>query len=204
MCKQFQGYTRAIFKGVVLIVLVIFTCTERASARSVPSSRSSSTVKLVRLQDLSFGGAISGLSPGTIVVDPSGLVVQSGGLVRKSQIGVSNAHPAQLSFTLFNPARIGTIDHVTTNEDEALRHESDDVLSNDVKTEFSRDGTNVSISLPQSSILESPGSSSPLVADHFTLLRTNGAISIGATLHVGPMQPVGVYSGSFDVTVICE
>jgi hypothetical protein len=191
----------------VLILLVIFITEERGASRPVPSSRinSSSKVNLLRSQDISFGGAITGLTPGTIIVNPNGLVSYTGGIMRNFRTGVPPAHPAQLIFTLYNAAHCHDVDHAASDDDEAVRHEIDDARTDDDRLDFIRHGTNVQVSLPNLSTLQlASNPSEQMTADHFTLLRREGTFTIGATLHAGAMQAPGMYTGSFVVTVICE
>ena len=71
------------------------------------------------------------------------------------------------------------------------------------------DGSSYTISLPSSCVLTSADGGEQLVADGFVctpgiqgnLAGGEQAISVGATLHVEAGQPVGLYTGSFDVTV---
>jgi hypothetical protein len=70
------------------------------------------------------------------------------------------------------------------------------------------DGAAFLVALPGQCLLKSDGAES-LVADGFTCsLPTPGtlaggtqSIAVGATLHVPAGQPVGLYTGTFDVTV---
>src|SRR5438128_12382988 len=71
-------------------------------ARPVPMPAGHSTVSMIKSQDLTFGGILKGASSGTIVVNPNGTVNYTGGVVSSTRAGISSAHPAQLTFTLFN------------------------------------------------------------------------------------------------------
>jgi hypothetical protein len=125
--------------------------------------------------------------------------------MRNFHAGIAPAHPAQLIFTLYNSAHCHDVDHCATDDDEAVRHEIDDARTDDDRLDFIRHGLNVSISLPRLSTLQLASNPSVQMAvDQFTLLRTNGIFTIGATLRVGALQALGMYSGSFDVTVVFE
>lgn len=193
-------------RSLLMFVLMLFAV-ERGVTRPVPLSRvnSSSKVILLRNQDLSFGGVITGLTPGTIIINPNGAVNYTGGLMRNVHTGVAPAHPAQLVFTLYNPDHCRDVDHCMSDDDEALRHENDDTRTDDDRLDFNRHGSTVSISLPSLSTLRLASNPSvQMTVDQFTVLRTNGTFTVGATLRVGAMQPMGMYSGSFDVTVVFE
>jgi len=202
-----HGSLRTIIIGFILLLFTIFLCTERGAARSVPSlpSNNSQKVVLLRKQDLSFGGVIAGLSTGTIVVKPNGQVDYAGGIMRNYHSGVPVPHPAELSFTLYNPVHCHKIDKAQNDDDESTRTENDDAQTDDDRTDFTRHGLNIHIFLPSSSTLKlGSDPSEGMKADHFVLDRTKGAFTIGATLHVGALQKPGVYSGTFEITVILE
>jgi hypothetical protein len=186
---------------------MIFLTEERGATRPVPSSRSNSSSKVVLLrnQDLSFGGAIAGMTPGTITINPNGMVSCTGGIMRNLHAGIAAAHPAQLMFTLYNADHCVNVDHALSDDDEAFRHEIDDTRINDDRLDFIRHGLNVQVSLPSLSTLQLTSNPSvEMTADHFIVLRTEGTYTIGATLHAGAMQPPGMYSGSIVITMVCE
>lgn len=188
-----------------VIMLLLFAAI-RAETRPVAMrSISGSTIRLSKQCDLSFGGIVGGLSAGTIIVHPNGSVNYSGGVMRNMRAIIPEAHPASLTFTLWNSVHCREVDHCITDDDESSRIESDDLRANDDHLDFLRHGTNVSLLLPSSAMLQlSSNPSIEMAADNFALLRTNGTVVIGATLHVGARQPAGTYSGTYVITLVCE
>jgi hypothetical protein len=193
----------------LLSLLFILTIVGDLLARPVriivAAQQPTSTVRLARVQDLSFGGALNDLAPGTVVVDPNGATHYTGGAQRNMRAGYALPHPAILTFTLFNAVHRTEVDHAMTDDDEQLRKEADDIRTDDERLQFNRHGYLVTVVLPARSSLQLVTDPSvEMSVDGFTMQRTDGTCSIGATLHLGAMQIPGNYIGTFTVTIVCE
>jgi hypothetical protein len=163
------------------------------------------SISCQKVTDLDFGRAFSGISAGTVVMDPNTSISRkaTGGVILDNR---NIGHPAYLQLTITNPDHCENDDHCTNDNNECDRSEDDDNKTNDQSTTFNRHGVVNTISLPSSTTLSlTVGSHTyTMTADTYKFIRTNGNFYIGATLHVGANQVAGVYTGSFTVTQTCN
>jgi hypothetical protein len=162
-------------------------------------SVSESKVELTKLRDLNFGGIFSAPTAGTVVVHPNGTVTTTGATIRNTAGDIHIAEPAKLKFNIRNE------NHGVNDDNQSDRRENDDNHTNWPNTNFTRHGVNVTLQLPSDDYMYKIGDNSKkMMVNSFTLLRTDGYVTVGATLNVGANQSSGKYSGTFTVTVICD
>jgi hypothetical protein len=163
---------RQVLGACVVVCAVLAAC---GAARAETASVGATIVaplQVAKVSDLEFGGIIPASSAETVTVDVSGAREVTGGL------GLATTVPAAVGarFTVSGSA-------------SAL----------------------FSVALPGSAILSrvGGGATDMAVTDFVSstgalgVLGANGAqeVVVGATLHVGASQPVGRYTGTFDVTI---
>ena len=156
------------------------------------------TISLTKVNDLNFGAVFTGNGPGTITVLPSGAATYSGSAISFHMPGV-NTQAALFLLNIVNPAHKEDDD-----EHEYEEHEHDDEKSDDDRCSFSRDGCFLTVALPSSVTLVRDHGVETMNANEFTIMRNQGSINVGATLHVNAQQMPGTYHGIFAVTVICD
>jgi hypothetical protein len=108
------------------------------------------SITCIRQSNLDFGGAFSGISPGTVILDPNPATarIATGGAVLNPHIP---GHPAFLQLTISNDDHCSNHDHCSNDNDECDRSEDDDNRTNDTRGGFSRHGVWNTITLPSSS-----------------------------------------------------
>lgn len=137
-----------------------------------PDGGPASQLSITTTRSLNFGPFIAG-SGGTLTVAPSGARSRSGGVVLMSSAGAGSA-----GFNLATLNGSGASKAVIVS----LPGNGEVVLANGPHT------------MPVLNFVSGPGTL-------LTLTPSGIALDVGATLSVGPNQPVGNYSGSFQVTV---
>jgi hypothetical protein len=191
------------------ILLAATISTSDTQARPVPvwGGTAPTKITLTKLADLYFGGLFAFPASGWVVIspNPNTPASYSSASVKNSSGSIHAPQPARFKFSITNNYHCQNSDHCSDDDDECDRNEGDDNKSNDDHSDFTRHGSQVSITLPSSDRLYKSGSSSIyMTADHFCLLRTKGYFYVGAKLTIGANQPSGSYSGTFPVTIICE
>jgi hypothetical protein len=171
----------------------------------VPDDGSKHSIKCQKVTDLDFGRAFSGITTGTVIMDPNTAISRksTGGVILDNR---NIGHPAHIQLTIYNTDHCEGDDHCTSDDNECERSEDDDNKSDDESTTFNRHGVINNISLPSSTTLSLSLNSHTytMTADTYKFIRTNGDFYIGATLHVGANQIAGVYTGTFSVTQTCN
>jgi len=177
----------------------------QANASELGVLNTKHSIKCQKNTDIDFGRAFSGITEGTVILDPNGNAPrkQTGGVILDNR---NQGHPAFLQLTIYNEEHQHNDDHANTDDDECNRSEDDDNTSNDTHSTYLRHGVWNTITLPSSSILSLTlgGQTYTMTADNYTFIRNNGNFNIGATLHVGANQVAGVYRGTFTVTQTCD
>jgi hypothetical protein len=146
-----------------------------AQVSATASASASATVieplLMTKTADLAFGKMVAGQSAGTVIIDTDGARTATGGVTLISAGSVQNA--AAFDITGYDNAAIA-------------------------------------IALPASITIETAGGDNQMTVDTFTsslgdtsTLSADGTatLNVGASLSVAADQAVGLYTGSFDVTV---
>jgi Domain of unknown function (DUF4402) len=162
------------------------------------------------LNNLNFGGIICSYTSGTVTVSPGGSASYTAGVIGHPGVQNYTVAAAEVELNLTNAEHCSNPDNCQNDNLEYCRNESDDLRTNDTRTSFERHGCAVTISISSSSTMTRSGGDCTgngpynMNVDNYTFTRTQGYISIGATLHVNANECSGNYSGTFTVTTNCQ
>lgn len=137
-------------------------------------------LSLVKVDDLKFGQIVAGTTAGTIVINPDGTRIRTGGILAIGS-GFSPANFAGYGF------RNQTVQISVGSNTSTIRRVGG--------TETMQFDTFTIGSAPPTTLTTTPRS--------FRINSTTGmyAFNLGATLRVGARQASGMYTGTFSVTV---
>lgn len=202
-----QGWTRMDRMDAMDTAMAVDTATMvdtgGASVMGSESANGGTSCTLTKLANLNFGAIFVSPALGTVCVSPKGVASYTGGVYAHTGVAGYTVSAALVQLTLYNRTHCKH-DHQTSDDNEDSRDEDDDGRKDDNRTSFNRHGGAVALSVSSSSTLRRTGGTETMTANTFTLCRNNGSVAIGATLHVGANQKSGTYSGTFNVTTICQ
>ena len=155
----------------LVLTLAAVACSIGADQAVAQGATNHGQINITQASEWNFGTMYTSTIPGTITVTPDGLVTAKGGVI-------SLEIPSQ-------PIVVATFD-----------------VTGDANSSYS-------LVFPATVTLQRVGGTETMLIDQFVpslgagLLDANGkqTITIGATLHVNPMQPSGQYQGLNVVTV---